>query len=400
MLISLIFISSMRLIAQSPEMRLKELGFENIELACVSDTMFISVDDPVYRGTFRGAGVALKNLSLLCPNVRNYKLIVKEQNIAKVAIDASVDDGHWTVDVGYDESAICDALSCHVSKSEDPCFYNSSYGKVNVILYPMVSLVNNRTDKLFSYGVSLAPSIETCLWRGNKLVVQPIIPLCNNYDVFDANSSSRFQLGSVTIQQDFINKAKWWCRVYGGFFRYNYVGANLDVGARLNKYIDLSLKASAVRKQEMNDGSLKVGSDDLYSALLIASIYEPRTSMELKLTCGRYLFGDYGCRVDGICRFGEYAIGFYGIYSDKEYNGGFHFSIPFAGKHQKRMGQFSIRIPEYFDWEYSMVTNYEWAYKQCGKSPQPLPARNMSGNYWQAKYIKSYLQRYLDGEVE
>jgi hypothetical protein len=112
------------------------------------------------------------------------------------------------------------------------------------------------------------------------------------------------------------------------------------------------------------------------------------------------MYGDYGGRLDGICHFGEYSIGLYGIYTGGEYNGGFHFSIPVAGKVQRRMGDVSFRIPEFFDWEYSMVSNYDWADKNCGETVEPLPARNRSANYWQARYVQTYLQKYLNGEVE
>lgn len=387
--------------AQQPEEKLKELGFENVDMLVVGDTMYVALEDPVYRGTFRGAGVALKNLSLLCPGICKYKLVIKENNISKIAIDASFVEKHWDVDVDYNSSSVVDIIrNC----KDDGCKvvnYNSSIGKVDITVYPILSFANNLTNKLFSYGAIAAPAFEVSAWKGNRSVLQPLIPLFNNYGVIDANPTlSRFQFGSVTIQQDVIDNSRWWCRAYAGFFHYNYVGLNLDLGIHLNKYLDLGLKANAVRVQNFDDGTLNVTGPDLYSSLLSVSYYEPKSSVEFRFTGGRYLYGDYGCRVDGICHFGEYCIGLYGIYSDKEYNGGFHFSIPVAGKSQKRMGYISVRVPEFFDWEYAMVSNYDWVDKRCGRVPEVLPARKMGGNYWQAKYVQSYLQKYLEGEVE
>ena len=92
--------------AQNPESKLKELGFENVDLTCIGDTMYLSVEDPVYRGTFRGAGVALKNLSLLCPSIHCYDVVVKEDNVDKYAISAQMENGHWRVEVDYNSTRV------------------------------------------------------------------------------------------------------------------------------------------------------------------------------------------------------------------------------------------------------------------------------------------------------
>jgi len=395
-------------LAQNPESKLKELGFENVDLTCIGDTMYLSVEDPVYRGTFRGAGVALKNLSLLCPSIHCYDVVVKEDNVDKYALSAQIENGHWRVEVDYNSSRVNEIIRSNMNTGKAVRNYNKSVGKVNVTFYPIISFSNKVTYKLFTYGVMLAPAIETSLWKGNRVVVQPILPLFDNYDVFDnydwygerLGDFSHFQLGSVTIQQDLADNAKWWGRVYAGFFHYNNLGLNADFGYHLNDRIDIGVKASATRWQDLNDGKLWVEDDVKYSAILSLSYYEPKTSTELKVTGGRYLYGDYGARLDGICHFGEYSIGLYAIYAGDEYNGGFHFSIPVAGKAQKRMGFVSLRVPEFFDWEYSLVNNYEWSGKRCGQMVEPLPARNRSGNYWQARYVQSYLLKYLNGEVE
>ncbi len=397
----MIILSSSSSFAQQVENELKKLGFENIDYVYRHDTMYVSIEDPVYRGTFRGAGVALKNLSHLCPNVHYYNVVVKEDDVDKYAVVAFVDDGHWTVDVNYNSSLVNEKIRSNCSSDIPVRNYNSSFGKIDVTLYPFVSFTNNSTNRLFSYGVSLAPAIETSLWKGNRILFQPLIPLCDNYLEEDGDIEfSHLQIASFLIQQEFVNNARWWCKGYAGIAHYNSVGLYADFGLHLNRYFDVGVIASATRWQDLNDGKLKVKGDNRYSALLSLSYYEPVSSVEVKLTGGRYMYGDYGGRLDGICHFGEYSIGLYGIYSGSEYNGGFHFSIPVAGKCQKRMGNLSLRAPEFFDWEYSMVSNYEWKEKKCGRYAEPLPARNRSGNYWQARYVQSYLQKYLDGKVE
>lgn len=386
---------SSKVFSQGVEPKLKELGFENIVVAQSNDTMFVSYEDPVYRGTFRGAGVLLKNLSMVMPSITHYELIVKEDNVEKIAVHANVNAGKWTIGADYDNKSV-ERIKGDASLKKN----NSSYGKVNVTLFPIVSLDNHVTYKLFNYNLMIAPAVETCLWKGGHLSIQPIIPILNNNDGSEYTPEySNVQFGSVNVQQDFLYDMKWWGRASVGFFHYNYLGVGLEFGHHLTRYFDLSININAVKRQWLK-GSSMYFEGNLFSALVTASYYEPHSSVEAKLTCGRYLYDDYGARLDGICHFGEYLIGLYGIYAGGEYNAGFHFSIPFAGKKQKRMGAVSLRMPEYFDWEYNMVSNFDWVYKKCGRDLERKVSRNLSGEYWQAKYIRKYLQLYLDGDIE
>ena len=394
-----LFVLGFHVFAQNPEAKLKELGFENICVCVSNDTMCLSIDDPVYRGTFRGAGIALKHLYLLCPAIKKYELVVKHDNANTVVVHASVDSGKWDLRVDYNDSEYKRIVSGRNGSNIDN--YNSSAGKVNVTFYPIVSLDNHVTYKLFDVGLMIATSIETTLWKGSHLYIQPIIPVYDNYEEYNRGGlQTHVQLGSVNLQQEISNTSRWSGRISAGYFHYNYVGFAFDAKYHVSKQFDIGARLGAVRTQMINDEGWKYGHKNLYDALFQASFYEPYSSVEVALRAGRFLYGDYGCRLDGICHFGEYAIGVYGVYSGGEYNGGFHFSIPVAGKKQERMGVVSLRLPDFFDWEYNMVSNYDWVYKKCGKDFEPNAARNRSANYWQAKYIESYLIKYLDGGVD
>ena len=93
--------------------------------------------------------------------------------------------------------------------------------------------------------------------------------------------------------------------------------------------------------------------------------------------------------------FGDYAIGVYGVLTDGEHNAGFHFAIPMMGKRQKRNGRIRLRMPEYFNWEYSMVSNYRYANENMGREYTVRADENRSARYFQAEYIEQSLQRYL-----
>ena len=376
---------------------LQRLGFENVKVAAVDDTVYATFEDPAYRGTFRGAAIAVKVLGKEFPATKNVELAVKEYGVDRIAVHASRLDERWRVNVDYNTKSISDNLEL---LSEDRVS-NSSFGKINVTMYPIVSLDNHLLYKMFSYGVMIAPAVETTLWKGNHIVVQPIVPLLNNYDKPIENSvNSHFQLGSVNIQQDMINNGKGWIKVSGGFFHYNYVGIAADCGIHLDRNWDLGLQTSVTRWHDMNDNVLIMERENHYSALLNLNYYEPYSSLQFGVQGGRYIYGDYGLRFDVTCRYGEYCIGVYGTYTGGEENAGFNFSIPLGPKKQKRTGWVSVRLPESFDWEYSMSSNYGWVDKKCGKVLEMNGGRDKAAHYWQAKYIQNYLQKVLDGDVK
>ncbi|MCR5313937.1 MAG: hypothetical protein K6E54_09955 [Bacteroidaceae bacterium] len=393
----LISVLPIRCFSQNSVSSLCDLGFENVKVMCVSDTVFASVEDPTYRGTFRGAAVALQSLAKSYPDMSNFELVFEENQIDVLAVHGNVEDGKWNVDVDYDTKEI----AVYTDRVSEDSVANKSVGKIDVTLYPMVSLINTLTYKLFRYSVSFAPAIETSLWKGNHIILQPIIPLVNNYEPELEDSENRyFQIGSTNIQQDLIDNGKMWAKISAGFFHYNYLGCNAVVGAHLNRYFDISAFSSVVRLQDLNTGLLRVRDENYYSALVKLSYFEPYFSVGVDVTAGRFLFGDYGVRLDATCRFGEYCIGGYGILTGGEHNAGFHFSIPFAGKKQKRNKYLSVRLPESFDWEYSMEANYGWAEKRCGETVEIKGGRNRAQHYWQARYIELYLQKCLNGDVD
>lgn len=392
----LLFLIPSLVYGQNASERLTETGFENIREVCCDDTVYASIEDPTYRGVFRGPGVVLNVLRSVYPSANVFNLVIKEDNKGRVAIEAINDDGAWSVDVSYDSRLI-------EKKLDDLCgddMQSKSYGKINIIMYPIVSLDNHLLYKLFSYGVLIAPSVETTLWKGNHVVLQPIIPLFNNYDFFEETANRHVQIGSLNIQQDFTANAKWWGRLSAGFFHYNYLGLNLEAGRHFTKAFDCGVELSLARWQDMNSGVLKIADDNLFGALLKMNYYHSETSLDLGLTMGRFLYGDYGVRGDLGCRFGEYFIGVYATLTGGEHNAGFNFSIPMSGKKQKRMGFVSVRIPESFDWEYSMSSNFDWKDKNCGKTVEVKAAKDKAAHYWEADYIKEYLKKFLNGEVD
>ena len=59
-----------------------------------------------------------------------------------------------------------------------------------------------------------------------------------------------------------------------------------------------------------------------------------------------------------------------------------------------------LRLPEYFSWEYSMVSYYKYAEENMGRGYTTRADENRSARYFQAEYIRQNLQKYLAGDVK
>ena len=333
-------------------------GFERIRLSEKSDTVYASFESTQIRGAYRALGCALRTLASEYPRTHHFRLIIGEYGRPQIAVDASNEAETWRVSAHYDVSAVEKKLA---ESTLNPTVAADNRGKIDITLNPIVSIDNHILDKLALFGFYLAPSFETTLWRGNRLIVQPIVPLYTN--IADNDPDSQFQWGVVGLRQDWIASKRWRSSSTAGLFLYDLAGLHHEVNYHVSPTLDLGLRISATTRLRRN--------------------------------------GDFGGRLDVVRHFGEYAIGAYAIYTEGERNAGFNFAIPLGPKRQSKwQGQFiRLRIPHYFSWEYSMLNYYRYAFEHMGVIYKEIPDKSFTTHYWQAAYLEHYLQRFLDNKI-
>lgn len=371
---------------------LLSLGFEDIQVAIAGDTLFAGFEDVAYRGTFRGPAIAIENMKSVLPDCNHFEVVVREYGVSRVCIHAESEDDNWNVKVDYDVSEVNRRFGSDIVSGA------SSYGKIDVNLIPIVTLNNHSYDKLFEVGAYFAPSFETTLWKGNRIIVQPIVPLYTNLNKNDAHRNVR--LGVASISQELFDCGRWKAKVAGGCFYPDAMGVYGDIEYKVSSYFDIGAHVGYAYTSLFYDNKWYVGRPTVFSSMLSCSLYEPVTSFQLQVEAGRFNFGDWGTRIDLTRHFGEYAIGLYGILTGGEHNGGFHFAIPFGGKRHLRKSFVRVKLPEYYDMQYSMVSFWRYTWERMGRELEDVPDKNRSAHYWQAEYIGKYVKKYLDGEIE
>lgn len=369
------------------------LGMENVRVfENGRGTVYACFETTGYRGTYHGAAAGLKELARIYPQAETFRVMILEDQMERVSLTASVADGQWHVTGSYDNQDIKTAL--RVKKME-----NSSAGKIDLTVYPMFSWINHRFTQPFEYALSIAPALTTSLWEGNRITLQPIFPV--SYDLLTLTTEKYIRPGATNIAQDFVTKdGRMTATLTAGFFFYDRMGADLRIGYHVTPNLTIGAEASvtgdiwvALKKyhfEKIKDVSF-LGKVDYY---------EPLTRLQGQVTGGRFVKGDYGARVDISRHFADYTIGLYGILTGGEHNAGFHFAIPFGPKHYKRNGAFRLKLPDYFDWEYSMVSYFKYYDEQMGQTVEMRPDENRSAHYWQPVHVAQYTEKILNGGLK
>ena len=389
--------------AQNAADDLSAEGFENVRVKKEGNSVAVAFNDPAYRVTFRGPAEAIKLIESSYPECERVDMLIEEYGTPRVAVRAVKVGERWTVDADYETKALAEALMGTDTQKASGRGH-STYGKLDITFNPIVSLDNHRFDKLFEAGFYIAPTIETSLWKGNRINVEPIIPVYTNLDA--GNRNRRFQLGSANVQQDFIFGGRWYGTATVGTFRPCRAGANVDLGYRVMPGLAVGLRANWTVDSYFGKDKWYVGSVDLkgrrseVSALLKVDYFHLPSAIQAQLTAGRFVYGDCGARLDLTRHLGDYAIGIYGVLTGGEHNAGFHFAIPVRGKRNRQSGSVRINLPEYYDLQYAMVSYFEYADQKMGTELEVRPVENRSLQYWNADYIRRNVQRILDGVME
>ena len=354
---------SISLRAQVAE-KLQQLGMENIQTVTeVNGNTTIAFEDNVYRGTYRGIGKAIE-AAMEGMYGGNLQMVVLEHSIPQLCITLSdkviteykekqitIGEVYRQMGISYDTDEAMEVLK------KTHRTLNSSAGKVDIVVYPEVKLENSSFDRLYTYYVNLAPAVEMALWKGAELTAQVVFPVATNLK----GQYKKIRPGVIALSQEFCFGKGFLGRVTAGNFSNNRMGAQAEM------------------KYRTAYGTLK------------ASVYEPRFNLQFDLQAARYLYGDYGVRGDCTRHFGEYAIGVYGMYTDGEINGGFHFAIPLPGKKWSRNRGVRVRQADYFAMEYSMESWGRYADEKLGETYRTRPDENRSNRFFQPEYIRYFL---------
>ncbi|MDR0891002.1 MAG: YjbH domain-containing protein [Mediterranea sp.] len=372
---------------------LKRLQMENIRVAAKGDTIVAAFETSVYRGNYHALGLAIGAL-LQLPDSHTFQLVLLNNDLPQlcVTLPASLADEYKAGERSLVEvyrmmrisSSDMGAAMHALRGTKREC---SAFGKIDLVVYPGVTLINNVTYKLYRAGFDLQPAIETQLWKGASLRLQVCFPIVNN----EGGSWDEIRPGYLTLRQHFIIDQHWKGFITGGNFSSSRIGVAGGIG-----YYSTDRRWKVEAEGGLTGMSHLYGKDPGMSpwkrldGRIRAGYYIPRLNTQIDVDGGRFVYGDYGVRGTLTRYFGEYIVGVYAMHTGGNKNYGFHFSIPLPGKKRSRH-PVRLMLPGQFSYQYSMQSGPDYVRRALGVNYSTEPKTATNARFWQPDYIRHYL---------
>lgn len=362
-----------------------DAGFTNVRYAENDSIRVFSIENDRYKLPVDGFAVAreiMENASFETP--KKIRLIATNYDVPELTMT-------------FDPS---EASSWHSTKRLDEGWdvlrgspkLNSNFGKVDITIYPQVSLKNLIINQVYQSLWQLSPAVEVSLWKGMKFTYQVQIPIYNDgYGSLE----SKVHPGFVTLSQRFRDPWKW--NVFGkatiGTFSGLRYGGALELAYYFpNERFSVDTQMGMLGMYYWNGFVLHYDRDLNFYWNFAGNYYNPSLRTQFTLRVQHFLNDDYGVKYEMIRHFKSCSVGLYaekGFASSQDLNVGFRLQIALPPFSMKRHGYIpKITTSSHIGMTYN-ANNEQTYYKEYRTEASD---NIMSKNYYNPFYVDSYLK--------
>jgi len=364
-LITLLLINCNGLFAQSQtgeiNKRLEGIGFENIRVIAFGKTVTVSYENNLFRNKAAALSEILDSLVGCGYDTLKVVTLVNDLPVIVSQIGASA----WKQYKAGMSSPVETCRLINVSYNTDASWKklflmlpaNPHINKIDLVFYPQVAIMNVLYYKNYEVQLNIAPALEVSLWRGMKFTGQVIFPVVNDPRYGEVGDLTR--AGFITMAQEFRLPGSIQGRAVVGKFDSDRYGTDMTMTKFLFGGVSyVSANAGFTGTYHYVTGNWYREDLNTLTWFLKSGYYYKPYDLQLDVSAGRYLMGDYGLRGDCTRYWGETSVGFFAMVAGGKFNGGFHFTVPIGPKRYKKNRFFQLRTPNYFNWEYNAGTEF------------------------------------------
>jgi len=347
--------------SQSGDAAVEELikmGFENVSCTDTDDERVYILQNTAYR--LQGVGIA-KAVDVIqsvgMPDGKDCRIVALDNNVPQYSLLYRWQDGDedGIADVGRADWEATYELGDSWKVASKTKKKNRSLFKVDIVVYPKINYRNYVINKIYTFLITLNPTVELSLWPGNKLTGQVVIPIKNEYGI--SYGQNQIREGYMTISQDLRWKNLFLTGTFGSFNNLRWGG---DLQAKYvfkDPRFAIDGEIAYTGNSWFYNWRWKVGKLNTLTWSLGGSFYWPRYNVEFGLHAQQYLLGERGVHFQFVRHFRHTSIGFYAM------------KVQHAGNHGFNGGfQFTIDLPPY-------------KYKRTGYVPRIMPSQNIGTIY-------------------
>ena len=330
-------------------------GFENV--AVIEDTaeVIITYENRIYRFEVRAVQEVLNLLPGLPAPGKKLILIPQKRGIPIVAVVFGNYSGVWPLIIGtacgecrFVVDAALDVESYWRKLKQVPKS-NPSFMKFDGFVHPQFRVQFGNVLDAMESQVNLAPALSMSAWSGMQVSGQWIFPIQNEL----GTEGDHGRPGLLTLNQTMRLPCHSFVSGTLGYFTQHRYGADLEVKKFWsNGRMAVAAEAGYTGYAEYHKNGWYYSDPDRWTWHLSAETRFAAVDLTVKLTCGRFIYRDTGFRLDAARQFGETAIGFFGLRTDRGRNGGFSISVPLFPSKRQQPKRVRVSPAPYFPWSY------------------------------------------------
>ena len=316
-----------------------EMGFENVGWTEDDSERVYVLQNSAYRLQSVGLGKAVDIIQKMgLPERKPCRIVVLDNNVPQISLtynpiiaDTVPEASRRDWNVSYEVDGTWKKVR-HVRRE------NSSLFKIDVMVYPELSLKNLVITQIYQVLFNLSPAVEVSLWKGMKLTAQMVIPVYN--DGY-GSVAGKVHPGFLTLQQTVRVPYNIWITGTAGWFNGSRYGADLAVKhvLKADERFSFEGRVGLTATYQWDGFRLNYGTSTRWTWELGANFYWPRYNFQSSVKVAQYLLGEKGVRFDFIRHFRYASIGFYAMKAKgAKTNGGFRFQIALPPYKYKRRG--------------------------------------------------------------
>lgn len=361
--------------------RLVEAGYANVRYAAGDDMVVFTIENDSYKLPAEGFSRAcriVEGAGLL--QDKKVEIIGTHYQVPEITLSYYPEAGTWRATRRLDEG-------WDMVRGEEN--HNGSFGKVDIVIYPQVSLKNLIINQVYQSLWQLNPALEVSLWPGMKFSYQMTLPIYN--DGY-GSLASLVHPGMITLSQRF--RDPWHLNVTGklsaGVFSGNRYGAALEMMYYFpNERFYLDAQLGVLANCYWEGFKFHYSRDMYFRWNVAANYYCPPLGTQFTLRLQKFLLGDVGLKCEMIRHFRHCSTG---LYAEKarsaQLNVGFRFQVALPPYNQKRRGYIPrVRTSGQMGMSYN-ANNEQYYYKEFRTEASD---NIMSKNQFNPYFIESQL---------
>ena len=311
--------------------RLVEAGFTDVRSAETEGYIVYSLGNDAYKLPAEGFARACRIIEGAgLPDGRQVKIVGTDYGVPEVTITYSPETGRWRTTRRLDES-------WDLVRGERRL--EGSFGKVDLVLYPQISIKNLIINQVYQSLWQLSPALEVSLWPGMKFSYQMKFPIFS--DGYGAEERI-VHPGMITLSQRF--RDPWHLNVNGrlsvGAFSGSRYGAALELAYWFpNERFWLDTQLGMLSEYYWKGFRFLYSKDFDFRWNVAANYWCPSLGTQFTLRLQKFLAGETGVKYEMIRHMRRCSIGLYAEKApDIQLNVGFRFQVTLPPYRQKRRG--------------------------------------------------------------